>query len=42
MIEDGHNFDHMFLDFSKAFDKMDYLILSKKLSDKKIMGKMAT
>ena len=32
MIEEGHNFDHIFLDFSKAFDKVSHPILLRRMA----------
>ena len=39
-LENGMNVDVVYLDFSKAFDKVDYDILLKKLSDLGIGGKI--
>ena len=41
-LEEGGVYDCVYLDFSKAFDKVDYSILRRKLLDKKIKGDVAT
>ena len=40
LLEDGHNVDVIYLDFSKAFDKLDYNIALQKLFDIGIERKM--
>ena len=42
LLESGVNVDTIYLDFSKAFDKVDHTILLKKLSLIGIRGKMLT
>jgi len=39
-IEEGHNNDVIFLDFAKAFDKVDIGLLCHSLKQKRIWGKM--
>ena len=39
-LEDGDNVDSIYLDFSKAFDKVDIGILYHKLRDLGISGKL--
>ena len=38
LLEDGHNVDVIYLDFSKAFDKLDFNITLQKLFDMGITG----
>ena len=40
LLEDGYNVDVVYLDFSKAFDKLDFNITLQKLSDMGITGKV--
>ena len=40
-MEEGIRIDTVYLDFAKAFDKVDHNILLKKIVDHKIKGKMA-
>ena len=40
-LEEGVRFDTVYLDFAKAFDKVDHNILLKKIVDHKIKGKVA-
>ena len=42
MLEDGCEVDSIYLDFAKAFDKVDHFILCKKLRDKRIGGRVGT
>ena len=42
MLEDGCEVDSIYLDFAKAFDKVDHSILCKKLRDKRIGGRVGT
>ena len=39
---EGHDTDVIYLDFAKAFDKVDYEILLKKLHSYGIRGKLLT
>ena len=39
-LEEGVRIDTIYLDFAKAFDKVDHNILLKKMIDHKIKGKM--
>ena len=39
-LEHGHNVDVVYLDFAKAFDKVDFLVTMKKLKDLGISGKI--
>ena len=41
-IEEGHNVDVIYLDFSKAFDRVDHSILLRKIRKKGISGKLHT
>ena len=40
LLEKGQNVDVIYLDFAKAFDKVDFLITMKKLHDMGISGKL--
>ena len=40
LLEKGQNVDVIYLDFAKAFDKVDFLITMKKLHDMGITGKL--
>ena len=40
LLEQGHAVDAIYLDFSKAFDKVDHIILLKKLKSVNISGKV--
>ena len=40
LLEDGYNVDVIYLDFSKAFDKLDFNITMKKLKNLGISGKL--
>ena len=40
LLEEGHNVDVVYLDFSKAFDKLDFNITLKKLHSLGISGKL--
>ena len=40
ILEDGHNIDSVYLDFSKAFDKVDHTLLLKKVESLGISGKI--
>ena len=40
ILEEGHNADSIYLDFSKAFDKVDIGLLCHKLRDMGISGKL--
>ena len=40
LVESGYNVDTVYLDFAKAFDKVDHLILLKKLSLLGVRGKV--
>jgi len=42
LVEEGNNFDVIYLDFAKAFDKIDHGILSHKLKHLVIGGKVGT
>ena len=42
ILEDGGNVDSIYLDFSKAFDKVDHTILMRKLENIGITGKVLT
>ena len=42
MLEDGGSVDMVYLDFSKAFDKVDYGILLRKLKALGITGHLGT
>ena len=39
-LEEGHNVDTIFLDFSKAFDKVDKFILCRKMKRMGVFGKL--
>ena len=39
-MESGYNVDTIYLDFDKAFDKVDHLILLKKLSLLGVLGRV--
>ena len=39
-LEDGHNVDVLYLDFAKAFDKVDFLIVMRKLRKLGITGRL--
>ena len=39
-LEDGENIDSIYLDFAKAFDKVDKGILSRRMKEKGIDGKL--
>ena len=39
-MENGHNVDSVYLDFEKAFDKVDFGLLCHRLSEKGISGKI--
>ena len=40
LLDEGHSVDAIYLDFAKAFDKVDHTILLKKLSSLQISGKV--
>ena len=40
LLESGHNVDVIYIDFAKAFDKVDYLVTMKKLKGMGISGKL--
>ena len=40
LLEQGQNVDVVYLDFAKAFDKVDFLVTMKKLNDLGISGKL--
>ena len=40
LVEEGANCDVVYLDFAKAFDKVDHKILCRKLKKAKIGGKV--
>ena len=40
LLEQGHSVDVVYLDFAKAFDKVDHLVTMKKLKDLGISGKL--
>lgn len=40
LLEQGHNVDVVYLDFAKAFDKVDFLVTMNKLRDLGISGKL--
>ena len=42
MLEEGQAVDAIYLDFSKAFDKVDHQILLKKLDSLNVRGKIWT
>ena len=39
-IEEGHNCDIVYLDFAKAFDKVDFGLLCHRLQERRIWGSM--
>ena len=39
-LEEGVRMDTVYLDFAKAFDKVDHEILMEKLAENKIKGKL--
>ena len=41
-VSEGHGVDCIYLDFSKAFDKVETGVLLHKLKDSKVLGKMGT
>ena len=40
LLESGQNVDVIYIDFAKAFDKVDYLVTMKKLKGMGISGKL--